>query len=481
MGSTLRFEDDMQKISLRNLLNNCIDTDSYKGAHSLLLPPNTTEIVSYLESREGAKFPSTIFFGLQYLKEEYLSVPVSMPQVAAANQFFQAHGEPFPYEGWKRIVEVHNGYLPIQIDSVPEGTEVPISNMLMRVRSTDPEIPWAGGWIENQLVRLWYPITVATQSFYIKKMMLEFLEKTSDDPWGDIYFMLHDFGSRGVSSRESAAIGGMSHLVNFKGSDNIAGVVAANHYYDCPMAAFSIPASEHSTIILWGKNREKQAYQNLMDKYLQKGRIVSCVSDSYDLFNVVENMWAGEFLDRIKASEGRLVIRPDSGRPVEILEKIFHILERKVGMTTNSKGFKILPTYLRVIQGDGVNLNSIREILEMMVKNQWSVSNIVFGMGGALLQQLNRDTQRFAFKPCWATVDGESFEVFKDPATDPGKRSKAGNLDLVLKDGVLQTVCREEINLPSALIPQWNTGKDLCRYTLDQIRETSERNLRKDV
>jgi nicotinamide phosphoribosyltransferase len=464
------------------LVDNCTDTDSYKPSHALLIPPTTTQIVSYLESR-GGPFDTSIFMGLQYFKKEYLANPVTRSAILEANDFFLEHGEPFPLQDWLRVVDKHGGYLPIKIDAVPEGTEVPVHNMLMRIENTDPEIPWMGGWAETQSVRMWYPITVATQSFYLKEMILKALIETADHPWEEIYYKVHDFGGRGVTCREQAGIGGMADLSSFKGSDNVPGVRFANHFYLCRMAGFSIPASEHSTIILWGPKQEDEdkAYQNLINKYLKAGKTVACVSDTTDYFRVLSDVWCGSLLPQIKASQGTLVIRPDSGKPVEILEKTFRMLEEKVGMTLNSKGYKVLPPYLRVIQGDGVNMATIKEILAMMIKNKGSISNITFGSGGALLQKMDRDTQKFAFKPCWATVDGHSFEVFKDPATDPGKRSKAGDLILTLKNGIYQTIDRRLTSEPDILVPSWDAGKDLVEYTLDEVRATSERRLRRDL
>lgn len=460
----------------RPLLNNCVDTDSYKPSHAELLPEGVSEITSYFESR-GGLHPTTIFSGLQYFKTAILSQQVNMDDVDFANEAFMEHCGSFPYKEWKRIVELHNGWMPLKIDAVPEGLEVPTGNMLIRVTSTDDQIPWIGGWAEIQLVRHWYTTNVSTQSYYIKKMLLEGLIKTCEDPWKCIYFMLHDFGGRGASCREAAAIGGMSHLFHFRGSDTFPGVLYANQIYHCKMSGYSIPASEHSTILLWGKN-EDDAYRNLIKKYLKAGKTVACVSDTTDYFRVLNEVWCGEHLETIKKSQGTLVVRPDSGNPIDILEQTFRILEEKVGMRMNSKGFKVLPTYIRVIQGDGVNENSIREIIAMMIRNGWSIENITFGMGGALLQKHDRDTQKFAFKPCFGIVNGVKINMSKHPKTDLGKQSKAGDLVLVRENGIYRTIPRDQTKLPDILVPQWNTGKDFTDYTLDEIRERTEINLR---
>jgi nicotinamide phosphoribosyltransferase len=456
----------------RNLI---LDTDSYKSSHWLQYPPNTTGMYSYFESR-GGRYGSTLFFGLQYLLREYLSgVVVSMTDVDEAQTFFDAHGEPFNRAAWVHLVEKHGGRLPIRIRAVAEGCVVPTHNILMSAESTDPDLFWIVSWLETILVRLWYPITVATQSFYIKKDILDALTTSADDPLAELPFKLHDFGSRGVSSRESAGIGGMSHLVNFQGSDTIEGVRYANHYYDHPMAGFSIPAAEHSAITMWGRARELDAYRNMVKQFAKPGKTVACVSDSYDIYNVVESFWGDDLRDDVRDSGGTLVIRPDSGNPVEVILKCLEILERKIGMSKNMKGYKILPKYYRLIQGDGVDPESIRNILFELHAHGYSASNLGFGMGGANLQKVNRDTQRFAFKCSEATVDGVSVKVFKDPATDNGKRSKAGRLSLVQDGGRLRTV--EGGRKDDVLVPVFEDGKILVDYTFEEVRKNTMRGL----
>jgi nicotinamide phosphoribosyltransferase len=455
----------------RNLI---LDTDSYKASHFLQYPPNTTAMYSYLESR-GGRYGKTVFFGLQYLLEEFLAVGFTLQDVAAAASFFQAHGVPFNADGWEELYNAHGGALPIRISAVPEGMVVPTHNVLLTVESTDARFPWLVSWLEDQLVRLWYPVTVATQSWHIKRRILEYLVATADDPLSEIDFKLHDFGARGVSSLESAGIGGMAHLVNFKGSDTVEGVRFANHYYAHPMAGFSIPASEHSTITMWGRAHEIDAYRNMVRQFAKPGAMFACVSDSYDLYNVVENVWGGELREDIEKSGATLVIRPDSGDPSTVVLQCLQILERKVGMRRNTKDFKVLPKCFRLIQGDGVDEDSIDLILSTMKSHGYSASNIAFGMGGALLQKLNRDTQKFAYKCSEAKVNGQVVRVFKDPATDSGKRSKAGRLSLVREGGRLTTVEGEWHD--TLLEPVFEDGRILRRFTLDEVRGNAAKGL----
>lgn len=450
---------------MKNLI---LDTDSYKFSHYMQYPPNTNYMFSYLESR-GGKYSETVFFGLQYILKEFLSTPITMEMVEEANKFALAHGEPFNLEGWTYIAKDLKGKIPVRIRAVPEGVVVPTSNILMSVESTDPKVFWVVSFLETMLMRVWYPITVATQSYSIKKLIKSYLEKSSDEPNAEISFKLHDFGSRGVSSQESAMIGGAAHLVNFMGSDTVAGVWCANTYYKHPMAGFSIPAAEHSTMTMWGKENEEQAYRNMLKSYAKPGALVAVVSDSYDLYNAVENLWGGKLKDEVIASGATVVIRPDSGTPHEVVLKTLQLLDKKFGSTYNKKMYKVLNN-VRVIQGDGINEESIRQILETATAAGYSATNIAFGMGGALLQQINRDTQKFAFKCSAAQIDGKLIEVYKDPVTDSGKRSKKGLLDLVYRGGKFQTIPGMD-NFSTCLKVVYENGEILKETTFDEIRK----------
>jgi nicotinamide phosphoribosyltransferase len=253
------------------------------------------------------------------------------------------------------------------------------------------------------------------------------LEKTGDP--STIDFKLHDFGARGVSSMESAGIGGASHLVNFMGTDTISGILFAREYYSAGIAGFSIPAAEHSTITSWGRDNEVNAYDNMLTQFAKPGSVLAVVSDSYDIYNATKKLWGEELRQKVIDSGATVVIRPDSGDPVEVNRRLVEILGSKFGYTTNSKGFKVLNN-VRLIQGDGINELTVRSILGAFMAMGWSADNIAFGMGGALLQIVDRDTQKFAMKASSACINGEWVSVVKDPITDPGKKSKAGRVTL---------------------------------------------------
>jgi nicotinamide phosphoribosyltransferase len=412
--------------------NILLNTDSYKVSMFKQYPAGTTGVYSYIESR-GGRYDETVFFGLQAFIKEYLLDPITQADIDIADEILTAHGEPFNRSGWEYILSKHNGYLPVVIRAVPEGTVVPVKNVLATIENTDPECFWLTTYLETALLRaVWYPTTVATQSKRIKNVIKDYLERTGDPSLID--FKLHDFGARGVSSMESAGIGGAAHLVNFMGTDTVSGLLYAREFYNAGIAGFSIPAAEHSTITSWGREGEVDAYRNMLTQFAKPGSIVAVVSDSYDVFNAASKLWGEELRDAVVQSDAVVVIRPDSGDPLTINQQLIEILGAKFGYTTNAKGFKVLNN-VRLIQGDGVNELTIRSILGGFMAMGWSADNIAFGMGGALLQQVDRDTQKFAMKCSSARVNGKWIDVQKDPITDAGKKSKAGRVTLWTNSG----------------------------------------------
>ena len=302
---------------MKNLI---LMTDSYKSSQYKQYQEGSSQLFSYVESRGGI-YPDTIFFGLQYYLKKYLCKPITVEDVEEANEVFKIHGVDFNYEGWMYIARDLKGKLPVRIRSVPEGTKVPISNILMSLESTDPKAFWVVSWLETLLLKVWYPTTVATQSYYLRKLIYDSLVKTSDSPDAEIDFKLHSFGYRGVSSEESAAIGGMSELLSFKGTDTIAGLLCARDYYNAGICGFSINASEHSTITSWTKEHEVDAYRNMIKQFGRPGSIFACVSDSFDIYNAISELWGTELKEEVIKCGATLVIRPDSGEPTEVVPK----------------------------------------------------------------------------------------------------------------------------------------------------------------
>jgi nicotinamide phosphoribosyltransferase len=445
-------------------------TDSYKVTHFKQYPPKTTQMFSYIESRGGV-YGETKFFGLQYLLKTWLENPITKDNVLEAEELLKVHfgADYFPKDPWLKVVEKYDGLPPVKIRAVPEGMVIPTHNVLVTVESTDEELFWLPGWLETQLLRtVWYGTTVATVSHSIKKLILSFLERTADDPKAEIAFKLHDFGARGVSSAESAGLGGCAHLTNFMGSDTIEALLFARKYYSEPMAAFSIPAMEHSTVTSWGKANEAKAYGNFVQHFGKPGALIAAVSDSYDIYHAVEHIWGEQLKRQVLDSGATIVVRPDSGDPPLIVLRTLQLLESNYGATKNSKGYKVI-NGMRVIQGDGINEDSIRRILDLAERYEYSATNIAFGMGGALLQQVNRDTQKFAMKCSEVVVDGAPRPVSKDPVTDPGKRSKTGRLELYQINNRFVTSA-DDIAAEKVLRTVYENGKLLVEDTLATIR-----------
>ena len=302
----------------KNLL---LNADSYKYSQPYQYPPGTEILYSYIESR-GGKWDETVFFGLQMFLKEYMSKPITQEDIDVAEEIVTAHGEPFYRELWEYILKEHNGWLPVVIKAVPEGTVVPTKNVLVTIEPTDPKCWWLSSFLETALLRaVWYPTTVCTNSYVSKRIILEYLHKTGTPELID--FKLHDFGFRGVSSYESAGIGGAAHLVNFKGTDTVAALLYARKYYDAKMAGFSIPASEHSTVTSWGRENEVEAYRNMLNLFGKPGAVLAVVSDSYNIYDACSKLWGTELKDEVINSGANLVIRPDSGDPPTNCSRMF--------------------------------------------------------------------------------------------------------------------------------------------------------------
>lgn len=456
-------------------------TDSYKASHYLQYPENTTYLHDYIESR-GGLYGYTKFFGLQYYLKKYLTKKITFEMLEEAKEVLTLHGLPFNYDGWKYIIEKLDGKLPLRIRALPEGAIVKNHNVLITVESTDENVPWIVGWFETLLLKVWYPITVATYSFKIKQIISYFLEKTSDNYNSELDFKLHDFGYRGVSSEESAGLGGLAHLTNFKGTDTLKAIIFAKKYYNEKMAGFSIPASEHSTMTSWTKNLEKEAYLNMLNKF-PKGTI-SIVSDSYNYFYAISNIFAKELKEKIINRDGILVIRPDSGDPITNILFTLKVAEEEFGVSINSKGYKVL-NKIRILQGDGIYEDNVWDILKAMYENGYSAENIAFGCGGSLLQgnkqsSINRDTHKFAMKCSCIKVNGKLIDVYKDPITDKGKVSKKGRLDLIKDDkGIIRTINisnlkENEYHKNSILNLVFENGVLKKEYSLEEVRNNEK-------
>ncbi|MEK1930069.1 MAG: nicotinate phosphoribosyltransferase [Pararhizobium sp.] len=459
-----------------NPANLILNTDSYKFSHFLQYPPGTRGISAYIETRGHQDQADVLFFGLQMFLKEYLRKPVRRADIDEAEAIVTAHGLPFNRAGWLRIVEQFGGYLPLEIQALPEGTLLRRGVPMVQVVNTDPECFWLTSYIETALLRaVWYPSSVASNARKVKQIIRPMLEKTCDDPEAVLPFRLHDFGARGVGAFEQAGVGGAAHLVNFMGTDTLTGVLYARLYYGAEMAGFSIPASEHSTMTAWGVEREAEAYSNMIDRFAGGG-MFAVVSDSYDINYAVSEIWGEQLREKIKASGGTLVIRPDSGDPIETPIHVVKQLDYHFGSTLNAKGYKVLDKCVRVVQGDGISNADISQILGRLEAFGFSAENIAFGMGGGLLQKVNRDTYSFAMKTN-ARLDESGIwrDAFKRPATMNGKASKAGRQAVVSGLGGLEAARLDELkDRRNHLEPVWRNGELLRDWRFEEIRERAK-------
>jgi len=428
-------------------------------------------------------FDETIFFGLQYFLKEYLQGPAfTQHDLDEADGFLKqvfGRDDVFDKSKFQYILDKYNGHLPVKIKAVAEGTAVPTSNVLMTIENTDPECYWLTNFLETLLMQVWYPCTVATLSNQIRKVVTQFYNETATEgAEAGIDFVLNDFGFRGVSSVESAKIGGAAHLINFSGSDNLAGSGMAINYYNAQKVyGLSIPATEHSICTLLGREGELEIFKHVLRSF--PTGTIACVSDSFNIFRACREYWGCELKEEILNRQGTLVIRPDSGDPIMTLLEIFKILFETFGCTTNSKGYKVLPPQVRVIQGDGVNYAEIINIYNALKANCISAENLVLGMGGALLQKVDRDTQKFALKCSSAIINGQEVAVEKSPTemdaqgniTPSFKNSKGGRLKLVKINGIFKTINeKEHLELADELHTVFENGELVNTITFEQVK-----------
>lgn len=460
-------------------------SDSYKQSHHALYPPGTEIVYSYCEPRSGGRFPEVTFFGLQYIIHKYLSGRVvTSEKIYEASHICNEHFDSsrvFNFDGWQHILHEHDGFLPIRIQALPEGTTVPEGNCLFTIENTDPQVPWLTNFLETLIMQVWSPITVCTSSREVKRLISKYLNWTGD-PAG-LPFKLHDFGYRGVSSLETAALAGAAHLVNFVGTDTMASLSLLRDYYDEPMAGFSIPATEHSIMTAGGPQGEADIVRQILATHPQG--LVAMVIDSYDTIGFIENVIGGnsDILEAIRNREGTVVFRPDSGKLPQIDIDVFNTLERVFGSEVNSKGFRVLPPQVRMIQGDGIGWSNsyglahpphtVEYILLAFMQNNISADNIAFGSGGGLLQDFTRDTQRFAIKCSAMRINGVWRDIFKQPKTDSTKNSKRGRLGVynTINSGIVTTALENAPGADNMLKTVFENGTLKRRQTFSEIRE----------
>jgi len=453
-------------------------TDSYKLNHWGQYPKGIENVYSYFEARKGAHFPVTVFFGLQYLIKEYLEGQLfDDKDIDLAEEFCQDHfgtNTMFNRGMWEHILLAYGGKLPISIKAIPEGTPVSNNNVLMTVENTDSVCAPLTNHLETLLCQVWHPSTVATLSYITKQTMKQYLERTSDNP-NAVNFQLHDFGFRGVSSVESAALGGAGHLVNFMGTDTTIAIDLLMQYYNSKVCAYSVPATEHSVMTAEGEEGEKALLGRLLDQY--DHGILSIVSDSYDITRFVRDYVGKTYKEKILARDGKVVIRPDSLRfpedtPEDQMVWILEELWKVFGGSENSKGYRVLNPKVGALWGDGIDYTGISKILDKTKRAGFSTEALVFGMGGGLLQKINRDNQRFAFKCSANKIDGVWRNIWKKPL-DASKISKKGRLKLIKEESYHNwkfSTVPESDPRQDELVEVFRNGEMLVEYDLDEVR-----------
>ena len=453
--------------------NLIINTDNYKHCHYSLYPKGTEYVSSYVESRGGA-YPATMFVGLQAFLREYLMRPITLEDIDEAEYIEREQGMHFNRENWMNVLNEYGGYLPVEIEAVAEGTVLPAHNVLVQLINTDPKYWWVTSFFETALLRaIWYPTTIGTISWLSKQVIRTALEKTSDNPQL-LRFMLHDYGARGVSSQESAALGGLAHLVNFNQSDTVPGILAAKRYYNAVSPSNSGPNSEHAGFTAWGRENEAAAMRNMLDTYSSQG-VALLLTDTYDHENAVKNILGKELKEQIQNFPGLVGARPDSGDPVQVTSETTEWLMDAFGYETNSKGYKILPPFIRVVQGDGITLDSLQRIYVEMERRGLAADNAIFGMGGGLLQHCNRDTMNFAQKANAVQIDGTWLDISKQPTGAGFKKSKSGRLALTKVDGEYVTVPKASIAPEDNLLqPVFRNGQLLKKWDFTELIAASE-------
>lgn len=463
-------------------------TDVYKLGHMQQYRPGTTKVYSYLIARSNKKYDKTVFFGLQGIIKNYLSVEIDYADVLEFLEYYQRILGPVPADVEEKMYQLAElGYLPLEIKAVPEGTVMPVKNVLMTITNTVEGFHWVVGFFESLILKVWNSITVASYSMKLRTLVDTMADLTCGHrlhcDWA-----VHDFGYRGCSSEETASISGAAHLINFRGTDTIPAVrYLVENYNASGLIGASVPASEHSVMCSYGRDEEIEGFKQMMALY--PTGIVSIVSDTYNLWNVLTNFTA-VLKDDILARDGKVVFRPDSGDPEKVIcgdedapegsperKGALRLLEEMFGATVNSLGYKELNPKVGLIYGDGMYFERYARILNKLKDMGYASSNLVVGIGGLLLQSHSRDDLGFAIKATYAEIDGEPVDVVKDPITDPGKKSHTGMLALYSytnPEGELDYItldkCPPEVERTGLLKTVFKDGELVKEFTLDEVR-----------
>lgn len=491
-------------------MNAMLLTDGYKLDHRRQYPKGTEYVYSNWTPRSNVYFPEAkdgaVVFGIQYFIKKYLikyfndnffAVDKDKAVKSFARRINTFLGE--NEVGTKHIEDLWElGYLPVKIKALPEGSICPIRVPAMTIVNTDPKFFWVTNFLETLIsCELWLPMTSATTAKAYRRELERHANKTGFDKGIDLGFLCHDFSMRGMAGLEASIISGMGHLTSFVGSETIPAIDALEEYYSVDaekeLISMTVPATEHSVMCAGGLDDEFGTFKRLLTETYPKG-FVSIVSDTWDLWKVVT-----DFVPRLKKEilerEGRLVIRPDSGDPVDIIcgvieepkaphgykhtkaEKkgVYELLWDTFGGTINEKGYKVLDSHVGVIYGDSITLERQKEIYKRLEEKGFAATNLVLGIGSYTYQYRTRDSLGFAMKATWCQINGEPKEIFKQPKTDSGMKNSLKGLICVEmdKDGkffATDCVSKEEETY-GCLEVVFEDGKLVKEYSLAEIRE----------
>lgn len=477
--------------------------DFYKADHRRQYPKGTNMVYSNFTPRgDRLAYKTSVYdgkvvvFGLQYFIKYFL-------MEVWVNNFFKKQKEDVVRVYKRRLdnalgkdavtVEhigaLHDlGYLPIEIRALPEGSKIPLKCPAFTVHSTVDGYFWLTNYIETVMSCMtWKPMTSATIARQYRLLLDKYCDMTGGDE-GFVDFQAHDFSFRGMDGIEAAALSGAGHLLSFKGTDTVPALDFLEEYYladsDEEFIGGSVPATEHSVMCMGSKETEIETFRRLLKLY--PTGVVSIVSDTWDLWKVLD-VYAPALKAEIEARRGKVVFRPDSGNPVDIIcgspvempEKTpenmgcLEVLWKHFGGTKNEKGYRVLNPKVGLIYGDSISLERAEIILTRMEQMGFCSSNIVFGIGSYTYQYNTRDTFGFAMKATYGEVNGEPCELFKDPITDSGEKKSAKGLLAVHEiDGEYVMVDQQtDIDCESELQTVYLNGNLLVNQSLQQIRE----------
>lgn len=484
-------------------MNGLLLTDGYKTGHHQQYPKGTEEVYSNWTPRSNKYAPKgcdkVVSFGQQYVfqwlhdyfKDNFFSKPKAQVCGDLKEELSMYLGTEYDVTHYEELHDLQ--YLPIKVKALPEGVEVPIRVPMVTVVNSDKKFYWITNFLETILsTMLWQPMTSATIALRYKRIFKDWTLKTDKENLGFIDFQGHDFSMRGMGGLQSAISSGMGHGAVFLGSDTLPVISSLRKYYKAKgFVVGSVNATEHSVMCAGTKDDEIGTFRALMNTY--PSGILSVVSDTWDLWKVLT-----EYLPKLKeevlSRDGKLVIRPDSGDPVDIIcgearklgaktpkdKGVVELLWDIFGGTVNAQGFKVLDTHIGAIYGDSITTERAENICQRLHDKGFASTNVVLGIGSFTYQFNTRDTFGFAMKATSVVVNGERREIFKDPITDDGVKKSAKGLikvDKVNGEFVLVDQVTPEEENKGELKVIYENGQFVNQVTLQEIRDIINKKL----